>query len=48
MIISYPPATRRQLLSRHFLMSTMPERALDELIKFSTVARFDPTSAVSI
>src|SRR6266480_4575194 len=42
MIISYPPAMRRQLLSKHFLISTMPERALDELVKFSTVARFDP------
>jgi hypothetical protein len=42
MIISYPPAMRRQLLSKHFLISTMPEQALDELIKFSTVARFDP------
>ena len=42
MIVSYPPAMRRQLLSKHFLMSTMPERALDELVKFSTVARFEP------
>jgi CRP/FNR family cyclic AMP-dependent transcriptional regulator len=42
MIISYPPAMRRQLLSKHFLISTMPERALDELVKFSTVARFEP------
>jgi CRP-like cAMP-binding protein len=42
MIISYPPTMRRQLLSKHFLMSTMPERALDELVKFSTVARFEP------
>ena len=42
MIVSYPPAMRRQLLSKHFLMSTMPERALDELVKFSTVARFVP------
>src|SRR5689334_19042060 len=39
MNISYPPAVRRQLLSKHFLMSSMPERALDELVKFSTVAR---------
>jgi CRP-like cAMP-binding protein len=42
MITSYPPTMRRQLLSKHFLMSTMPERALDELVKFSTVARFEP------
>jgi len=42
MNISYPPAVRRQLLSKHFLMSSMPERALDELVKFSTVARFEP------
>jgi CRP/FNR family transcriptional regulator, cyclic AMP receptor protein len=40
MIVPYPPATRRQLLSKHFLISTMPERALDELVKFSTVVRF--------
>jgi CRP-like cAMP-binding protein len=42
MIVSYPPTIRRQLLSKHFLISTMPERALDELVKFSTVARFEP------
>ena len=42
MIVPYPPAMRRQLLSKHFLISTMPERALDELVKFSTVARFAP------
>jgi CRP/FNR family cyclic AMP-dependent transcriptional regulator len=42
MIISYPPTMRRQLLSKHFLISAMPERALDELVKFSTVARFKP------
>jgi CRP-like cAMP-binding protein len=33
---------RRQLLSSHFLMSTMPQRALDDLVKFTTVARFEP------
>jgi CRP/FNR family transcriptional regulator, cyclic AMP receptor protein len=42
MISSYPPAIRRQLLSKHFLMSTMPEQALDDLVKFTTVARFEP------
>lgn len=42
MISSYPPAIRRQLLSKHFLMSTMPEQALDDLAKFTTVARFEP------
>jgi len=42
MNISHPPAVRRQLLSKHFLMSSMPEQALDELVKFSTVARFEP------
>jgi CRP-like cAMP-binding protein len=42
MISSYPPATRRQLLSKHCLISTMPEGALDELVKFTTVARFEP------
>ena len=42
MISSYPPMMRRQLLSSHFLMSTMPQRALDDLVKFTTVARFEP------
>src|SRR5437763_10063381 len=42
MISSYPPAIRRQLLSKHFLISTLPERALDDLVKFTTVARFEP------
>src|SRR6201987_877334 len=42
MISSYPPATRRQLLSKHFLISTIPEGALDDLVKFTTVAQFDP------
>src|SRR5207253_8005641 len=41
MLGSYPPALRRQLLSRHFLISTMPERALDDLVRFSTVARYE-------
>jgi CRP-like cAMP-binding protein len=41
MIVSYPPATRRQLLSKHFLISTMPERVLDDLVKFSNVIRFE-------
>jgi CRP/FNR family cyclic AMP-dependent transcriptional regulator len=41
MIICYPPTMRRQLLSKHFLISTMPERALDDLVKFSTVVRFE-------
>ena len=42
MISSYPPALRRRLLSKHFLISTLPERALDDLVKFTTVARFEP------
>jgi CRP/FNR family transcriptional regulator, cyclic AMP receptor protein len=42
MIRSYPHAVRRQLLSKHFLMSTMPERALDDLVKFSNVVHFEP------
>jgi CRP-like cAMP-binding protein len=42
MISSYPPPIRRQLLSKHFLISRMPERALDDLVKFSSVARFEP------
>jgi CRP-like cAMP-binding protein len=42
MISSYPPAIRRHLLSKHFLISTMPEEALDDLVKFTTVARFEP------
>jgi CRP-like cAMP-binding protein len=46
MISSYPPAMRRQLLSKHFLISTMPERALDDLVRFSTVSRFAPHEAI--
>jgi CRP-like cAMP-binding protein len=42
MISSYPPPIRRQMLSKHFLISTMPEGALDDLVKFTTVARFEP------
>lgn len=42
MISSYSPATRRELLSKHFLMSTLPQRALDDLVKFTTVARVEP------
>lgn len=42
MISSYTPTMRRQLLSKHFLMSTMPERVLDKLVKFTAVARFEP------
>jgi CRP/FNR family cyclic AMP-dependent transcriptional regulator len=42
MISSYSPAVRRRLLSKHFLISSMPEKALDDLVKFSTVARFEP------
>jgi CRP/FNR family transcriptional regulator, cyclic AMP receptor protein len=41
MIVYYPPTMRRQLLVKHFLISTMPEQALDDLVKFSTVARFE-------
>jgi CRP/FNR family transcriptional regulator, cyclic AMP receptor protein len=41
MISSYSPTVRRRLLAKHFLIATMPERALDDLVKFSTVARFD-------
>src|SRR5207248_4960028 len=41
-ISSYQPAIRRQLLSKHFLISTMREGALDDLVKFTTVARFEP------
>jgi CRP/FNR family cyclic AMP-dependent transcriptional regulator len=42
MIRSYSPAVRRQLLSKHFLISTMPERALDDLVRFSNVVHFQP------
>jgi CRP/FNR family transcriptional regulator, cyclic AMP receptor protein len=42
MISSYTPMMRRQLLSKHFLMSAMPKPTLDELVKFTTVARFEP------
>jgi CRP/FNR family cyclic AMP-dependent transcriptional regulator len=41
MIGSHSPAVRRRLLSKHFLIAAMPENALDDLVKFSTVARFD-------
>ena len=46
MMVSYPPAVRRQLLSKHFLISTMPERVLDDLVKFSTVARYEPNEDI--
>jgi CRP-like cAMP-binding protein len=42
MISAYPPPIRRQLLSKQFLISTMPGGALDDLVKFTTVARFEP------
>jgi CRP/FNR family cyclic AMP-dependent transcriptional regulator len=41
-INSYPPAIRRQLLSKHFLISTLPDRALDDLVKFTTVSHCEP------
>jgi CRP-like cAMP-binding protein len=37
---------RRQLLSKHFLISTMPEKALDDLVRFSTIARFEPHRSI--
>ena len=46
MISSYTPTMRRQLLSKHFLMSTMPKPTLDELVKFTTVARFEPNHEI--
>jgi CRP-like cAMP-binding protein len=39
MISSY---SRRELLSKHFLMSTLPQRTLDDLVKFTTIARVKP------
>ena len=42
MINSYSPAVRRELLSKPSLMSTLPQRALDELVKFTTLARVEP------
>jgi CRP-like cAMP-binding protein len=39
---SYPMAVRRQLLVKHSLISNLPERAIDDLVKFSTVAHFGP------
>ncbi|HEY2540747.1 MAG TPA: Crp/Fnr family transcriptional regulator [Stellaceae bacterium] len=42
MISSYTPMMRCQLLSTHFLISKMPQRALDDLVKFTTVAQFEP------
>ena len=47
MISSYTPPMRRQLLSKHFLMLTMPKPTLDELVKFTTVARFEPHHEIS-
>jgi CRP/FNR family cyclic AMP-dependent transcriptional regulator len=46
MISTYPPVMRRQLLSKHFLISTMPEKALDDLVRFSTIARFEPHRSI--
>src|ERR1700749_4123225 len=46
MISSYPPTIRRQLLSKQFLISTMPDGALDDLVKFTTVARFEPHQVI--
>jgi CRP/FNR family transcriptional regulator, cyclic AMP receptor protein len=46
MIGSYPSAVRRQLLSKHFLISTMSERTLDDLVKFSTVGRYEPNEDI--
>jgi CRP-like cAMP-binding protein len=46
MMSSYPPVVRRQLLAKHFLISTMPPQALDDLVKFSTVARFEPNQEI--
>ena len=42
MISSYSSTTRRELLSKHFLMSTLPQRALDDLVKFTTITRVEP------
>ena len=42
MVSSYSPAMRRELLSKHSLMSALPQRALDDLVKFTTVARVEP------
>ena len=46
MISRYPPPIRRQLLSKHFLMSSMPERALDDLVRWSTVRRIEPHQVI--
>jgi CRP-like cAMP-binding protein len=42
MISSYSPAMRRELLSKPFVMSTLPQRTLDDLVKFTTIARVEP------
>jgi CRP/FNR family transcriptional regulator, cyclic AMP receptor protein len=42
MISFYSPAMRREFLSKHILMSTLPQRALDDLAKYTTIARFEP------
>jgi len=45
MIGPYPAAMRCQLLSKHFLISSMSERVLDDLVKFSTVGGFEADRA---
>jgi CRP-like cAMP-binding protein len=45
-ISSYPPAVRRQLLSKHFVFSTMPEWMLDDFVQFTIVARFQPDQLI--
>lgn len=42
----YPSEVRRALLSKHFLLSTMPPRVLDDLLRVSTVKAYAPRQVI--
>ena len=46
MISSYSPAMRRELLSKPLLRSMLPQRTLDDLVKFTTIARVEPHGVI--
>jgi CRP/FNR family transcriptional regulator, cyclic AMP receptor protein len=46
MIRSYSPAMRRELLSKPLLRSMLPQRTLDDLVKFTTIARVEPHGVI--
>ena len=48
MITSYPPAIRRQLLSKHFLISSMPEEALDGSTRPASAAAMERADLLRI